>query len=693
MERNRRADKPREKVYMFWMKTILLAMLLFSPILWAEDDEGFNCETARKALEEVQYQQVTLKSDESFKTFLELEQDFDRERAHLILLKGMQKLNNEYRNFKKLLAKQGLQPPHSPNQLLQLSGELLKHHESVHQVDVADQILRVLSSDAPETQAAIKKLISSDDDITNVFNKHCQESDAKNDCRWYSDNHAPTFVSNMQYLLSDVASKESRTVNCKGLGLKDCTHKKWERFQGNIHNYRNALMDDIAASHLQSDFANEEWEKVEDSRQKLSECTGSCTSEVQQLNLAIVAYRDKVRELENQAPAKAWDALKKFNTAADNLRTDTWKEATINQNRIERFVRTRNPEITLTDVEKAKAQMQIAQKEIVDILAGDSYSQSREKLRKGFAENTHLQLEDFFSHQSVNERIKHFNPVLQELVGSERRLLEQDARGNIVLNAEVFFDHIDKIEADERRDLQKNIEKEIIASRLRLQTLSKDMDSIKSSEDWKQGEQLKRYVFERSHKNNCEHAGDTVSIRCAPNPDSGEQRTLTALHKDFNEILAVMDTSQPAEPVKAFREICKSSSRYLSACMLANREFRRRYPAGTIADLIKESKNRTIVYNDRGRRVDYIVHDKTTSEILFDGFVGALNQPQTINSLHLLLSQSFYKDQLNSYVESAQQEKTWYHQSEQYQEYAEQRWVEDMFEQFHLQSRLRSKGS
>ena len=681
---------------MLWTKIFLLSALLTAPALRASDEseDAFSCENAGAALEEVQLQQMTLKSEDSFKTLLELEEAFDQERAHLILLKGMQKLNTEYQNSRILLKQKGVTQPHSPKELLQLSGDLLKHQHNVHQVDVAEQILRTLSSDAPGTQGAIKKILSKNEDITekdvsNIFQKHCQESDVQNDCRWYQDGdgerEAPNFVPNMTYLLAKAADKVKTSVNCEELNRNDCTNAKWEKFQSNLHTYQEILMENIESSALKSYFADDEWEKLEDSRKQLSQCTENCQPKVQQLNLAVVAYRDKVRRLEGGSD-KAWESLKEFNVAADRIRTDQWKGAKVNQNRIDQFVRTRNPEIKLNNVEKAKAQMQIAQKEIIDVLSGDSYNQLRdkEKLRRKFAEETHVQLENFFSNNNVDERIQRFNPILQDLTGAEKNFLSKNNRDEIVLNAELFFQHIDKINPGEREDLKLTMEKEVRMSQNRLRALSRDMDSIKNSEAYKQGERLKRYVFERSRKNNCKYAGDTVNISCNTYPNIDDKRTLTDLQNNFAEILAVVDTSQPAEPVKAFRDTCKSSDRYQSACILVNRQFRRRYPAGTIADVIRESKKHTIIYNDRGRRVDYIIHDRTPAEIWFDGFAGALKQPQTMSSLHMLLTNSFYDDHLASYVDWAQQQKTWYHQSEQYQEYAEKRWVEDMFQSFHL---------
>ena len=667
---------------------LFVFFLLESTSLFALEETGqaFDCRNAQEALREIQRQQMSLTPGNSSESLLELEERFDRHKAHLILLKGMQKLNQEYRNFETLIREQGATPTQSKDELLELSEQMKSHHQSAQKVAIANQFLTVLSSNDSFIDGAIKKLVGKENATINprkiekLFQEHCSRALASEQCKKFNDsNH---FFDGMAQLLSDAAG--ALNVDCTQ--ARDCQTERGNKFKENVVTYRNKLLEHIQESQWEEEkLADQELQKMTSAQENLSTCTGNCKVQTKNLIRAINAYRNKVRSLEKvkDGSKRAWSALKEFNETADKIRTDTWRNVSVNENLINRFVQAPPDQRTvfkLTPTEHSIAKMRIARQETFNNLTSNSYHQSREEIRQNFARETHTELESFFSDDSLNVRFERFNKVLNRLMETEDNVGFLSLNNKkIALNENTFFKHLDGLDEKKRGRLQQRIDGEIAAVQKELDSLGEKILSIKNGPDAQNGDKLKHYIFNQLQKNCGEmYDADVEAIRCKFLPGSDPGKIVLGLGKNFGEILAVMENPQDPDHIKAYRQICRSSSRYHAACSIVNRNYRRSHPSGSIQDVLKKTKRETFVYDRRGRRTNRILHDHSRGDMLAYGLVYGLGQ--NMETSFMYIARNHFYDQLNDYVDLAQQEKTWYHQSEQYRQYAEDRWVKDMFD-------------
>ena len=667
----------------------LLPLLGASPLATAEESGVFDCEGAPEALREIQRQQLNLTSEESADNLLELEEKFDRHKAHLTLLKGMQKLNREYRNLKGLIRRQASAPVQSRGELWELSERLLEHRPTVLKVAIANRLLTILANPEgdPNLDGALEKLVNTEnsvidtDKVWNLFREHCGRVLTSAQCRQLnSRRRGDSFARGMAGLLADAAG--ALRVDCTE--VRNCSAEKREQFKQNVENYRDALLDHIDLAQWEnSSFASEEYKTMVLFREQLAKCNENCQTAMTKLNKAVVAYRDKVRSLETRpdGSARAWSALEQFNQSADRIRTDRWRGAEVNRNLIDRYVRAdtrgRNS-LKLTPAELSVARMEISRKEVFGALSADTYKQSREQIRQNFAREVNVRSREFFSDESLDARRKRFNRTLQQLLGTEPEgeFLAIDSKDRIRLDEGRFFGRLDALGEEGRSALQERIDHEVAVAQRELDSLSREIASVKGSEAFRSGEKLKRYVLNRFGKN-CRNRNSGGSIRCKLLPGSSGGEMVVGLGEDWGEILTVVESPGDPGHIRASRQICGSTGRYSSACSLVRREYRRSHPSGTIDDVIKRNRRDTFVYNAQGRVVDRILHDSSTWELVGQGISSGL--ASNMGTLFLYLSQNNFEDQLASYVEWGQQEETWYHQSQQYREYVEERWVEDMF--------------
>ena len=680
------------KIRLFLSFFALWAALALGPASAEEEDGGsFDCRGAQEALREIQRQQLSLTPEDSSESLLELEDRFDRHKAHFVLLQGMQKLNDEYRNLQGMIRKNAARrPPHSREELLELSGKLIEHPQTVKKVAIADQFLTILSNPGndPGLDAAIRNLVGPEnaaiapEQIWELFGQHCSKALSPNQCqRLNASRGEGDFARGLAVLLTRAAG--ALKTDCRQ--ARDCRSERREEFKNNIHSYRDALLANIQPSQWEGEnFAMNEHQNVIRAREELGGCTQNCQMPTKNLNMAINAYRGKVRSLEKTRSGRqrAWSALKEFNDIADQIRTDQWRKAKINDRLIDRFVRAEPAErsrLRLTPMERSIAKMRATRGEVFKTLTADSHFQSREQIRQNFAEETHNQVEKFFSDDRLDVRFNRFNTTLNRLMGTERKIdfLVLD-NNRITLNENQFFGYLDNLSDKGRDRLEKRIGEQVAHAQKEMDSLSKKISSIKDRPVSKDGDKLKHYIFNRFQKN-CSGTGDVdiEPIRCRQLPGSHPPKVVLGLGEHFGDILAVMDNPQDPDHITAFRQICQSSPHYRSACSIVHRNYRSSHPSGTIQEVLNKNKRDTLIYDRRGRPIERIVHDTSRGELLAQGLLYGLSQ--NMENLFMFLGQSHYEDQLDSYVDWAQQEKTWYHQSEQYRQYAEERWVEDWF--------------
>ena len=654
-------------------------------------EDSFNCDGALEALEEIQRQQLALTPKDSPTTLLELEDQLERKKAHLTLIRGMQKINKEYRNLKNLLKERADAPPHTKDELLPLADNLLKHHQTVQRVSTANQILTIFSDTFGDE--SLKELLLGQGPITpsKIHDFLIGECKSSNSC----DSELKTllsgdpFANGMAGLLSTVADNfECDTPQ----NSPRCQREKVVNFRKNIYDYQDELLKNIhlPPSEVQGNFASNERKTIERKREELAECMENCKEKITGLVGALKSYREKVASLErasNDRASKAWSVLKDFHKDADLIHMEEELGADVNSHLIERFVRADESGRTdlkslLSPSELSVATMKSTRKELLDNLVPDSYTQSREELRQQFDELAPERLKDFFANtqEGQNNRLQQFNNHLNFLLeGADEDFLTMDSDGRVNLNEEKFFNHLKNLSETDSAELDKRIDETLEKTREEFSSLSKAVNAIKKGSAYQQGEKMKNYIVNRLQRR-CPESPDSSNVTCNlfTGPDGNKE--IQILGEDWSGILAVMENPQDPEHIRTFHKICKDSShQYLDACRFVNREYRRRYPAGTVEDVIKRTKRETFIYDRQGRITDRILHDNSGGELFAQGFFYALNNPQNLETLMMALTQNSWEDQLNDAVERGKQNQTLHLQYQEYQDYAEERWVEDWF--------------
>ena len=647
--------------------------------------EPFRCQKALESLKDIQRQQLLLTPDQSPSNLLKLENQFERNKARLTLLKGLQKLNEQYHHLKKMIKDTAATPPHAKDELIGMTNQLLSHQPTIQRIHTANQILKVLSRH--DAEGTLKKLISgpkpiqAQQMITFLQTNCTSECDQLEPLLKQDNSFGQGMASLVTSLMNDLEPCKTEDHRCKT--------KRVREFQQEMNTHRDVLLDKIPLTDWeQGTFAQDQRAALEDKRNRLVSCQQEdCNEQSAELTEAILAYREEVFRLEKgeDGVVRAWSALKEFHDNAKHIRVDEEFETAINQRFVEEFVRANDEEkenlkSQLTPQELAVATIKSTQKNLMDQLMFDSYSQSREKLRQDFAERADSQMNDFFSNSNSGKenRLEHFNSILNNLLDSvDEFLIEKD--GKIALEDSKFFEHLDFLHSSEgegQEKIKERLDGEIAKIQNRLEYLSKSINFIEQKPFYRQGDRLKRYIFDRFQKN-CPQHQDSSQIQCKAVIGPEGQREVHILGQD---ILAVIDDPTGPEPILSLDKICRGSSLYRSACTFVSDEYENRYPSGTAQNVIERTNRETVIYNRKGRAVEIINHDTSFGEHLVMGFGHALNNPQNMETLFMLMTQKQWDEQLDSYVEWGQQEKSWYHQSEQYREYAQERWVEEWFQ-------------
>ena len=650
--------------------------------------EVFDCGEALESLEEIQQQQLRLAPEGSSQSLLALEEEFDRKKADLTLLKGMQKLNQEYHRLKEMVRKKAIAPPPGKDDLIRLGNDVLKHHQTVQRVATADRILRLLSSHGmnnkiqftffKERPSEIKPFV-----LANLLKGNCH-SQCDNLNALLEDG---VFARNMVGLLSQVAEDSNQCGEKES--TRNCRIEGANRFQKKVHAYRDELTQHIDPNQLaRDDFAKEEWEDLEEKRSQLSLCSGECAGEMAALTQAIRSYREKVTRLEKDKDGaeRAWSALKAFHDDANLIRTDRQFGVPLNQGLVDSYIRADQRDKAILKAKMTPQELSIAtikatQQTLVEQLTPDSHHRSREKLRQQFARQTHREMTDFFanSEEGLENRLEHFNGILNTLMNAPGEDFLQLKQRKITLKKDDFFKRLEALNEEQLARQKERTDRAAAATQKQLNSLSETIANIRKSQAFQRGDHLKHYLFGQFQKK-CRQSQDATDIHCKSTLAPGGQAEVQILGKGLGNILAVMDDKPAPKDIQSFQKMCKKSSRYRSACSFVREEYRRQYPSGSVEEVLKRTRRGTIVYNSRGRKVDYIPHNNSGTELFTQGLAYAL--PLSMEPLMMFLTQGAWNNQLDSYVEWGQKEKSWYHQSEQYQEYANERWVEDMFNHF-----------